>query len=130
MTLHKLITKTVRRALTTIGIASSFMFVHGAYAASPSETVEAMHRMAESGDWDAFVRQYYGELHKAESEEDIQELVSRFHDRWGEEFRQILKRAVQVSPTLESGGQKAKFELDIGTFMLYKAAEGEWKFHL
>ena len=97
---------------------------------SPVETARAMLAAAEAADWETYVTCFYGELHKARSQADVDMLVSQFRDRWSDEVIKGLRSAVTIEPVMSDDGQRAEFRLDEGLFTLYRTQGGLWKFHL
>lgn len=49
---------------------------------TPKDTVARLLELAEAGDWETYVNDYYGEAHKFRDEGDRTVLVSRFRDDW------------------------------------------------
>ena len=89
-----------------------------------------MLKLAEAGDWGAYVDGYYGEKEKYTATADRDALVKRFKDNWGAKVLPILKLAVELEPRID--GDKAVFENEEGLrrFVLHRTAEGGWSFHL
>ena len=97
---------------------------------SPTATLYSMLEAAETGNWETYVDEYYGEQHKYKSPSDRDKLVSRFRDKWGSQVIAGLKEASQVEPVLTEDGTQAIFQLSNGEFILYKNEQGDWTFHL
>ena len=99
-------------------------------APTPESTVAAMLELAEAGNWESYVDDYYGEQDKFQ-EGDRDKLVARFRDKWGEQVAEQLKVVADITPELSEDGNLATFKVDeTSGFKLYKADDGLWKFHL
>ena len=99
-------------------------------ATSPTETLSAMLEVAEAGNWEKYIDEYYGEQHKFKSPSEREQVVSRFREKWGSKVIVGLKEASQVEPELSEDGNQARFKLREGEFILYKNEQGKWTFHL
>lgn len=97
---------------------------------SPVETVSAMLAAAEAGDWDTYVRCFYGELDRVRSPADVEMLIARYRERWADEVLHGLRRVVTMEPVLSEDGRRAEYRLEEGVFTLYLYDEGDWKFRL
>ena len=97
---------------------------------TPQETVARLLKLAEAGEWETYVDDYYGEIHKFKGEGDRAALVSRFREDWGEQVIEALRQVKEIEPRLNADGSEAVFELGDGGFTLYKDDKGHWKFHL
>lgn len=86
--------------------------------------------LAEAGDWETYVDDYYGEIHKFKDQGDRTALVSRFREDWGGQVIEALRQVKEIDPQLSADGTEAVFELGDGGFTLYKDETGNWKFHL
>lgn len=94
-----------------------------------AETINRMLEVAKSGDWEAYVDDYYGEQRKFRSPADRDALVKRFEEKWGEELVQGLGHAARLPVQID--GDKAIFlDGDDTMFILYRSQSGGWKFHL
>lgn len=107
------------------------------YAISQSEdlsharsTLSAMLGAAETGNWEKYVDDFYGEQHKFRSSADRDKLILRFKEKWGSRVIPGLREASKVKPYLSEDGRKAIFQLKNGKFILYKNEKGKWMFHL
>ncbi|CCQ90379.1 exported hypothetical protein [Nitrospina gracilis 3/211] len=112
-------------------------FPLSSYADSKSEdlshsvaTLSTMLRVAEAGDWERYVDEFYGEQHKFRSSSDREKLILRFRAKWGSKVIAGLREASRVKPHLSKDGSKAIFQLKNGKFILYKNEKGDWMFHL
>jgi len=94
------------------------------------QTVARLLELAEAGEWETYVDDYYGEIYKFEDEGDRNALVSRFREDWGVQVIEALRQVIQIDPRLSADGNEAVFELGDGEFTLYKDETGNWKFHL
>ena len=94
------------------------------------ETVARLLELAEAGEWETYVDDYYGEIYKFKDEGDRTALVSRFREDWGVQVIKALRQVMEIDPRLSADGTEAVFELGEGAFTLYKDATGNWKFHL
>ena len=97
---------------------------------TPQETVARLLELAEAGDWETYVDDYYGEVHKFKDQGDRTALVSRFREDWSGQVIEALRQVQEIEPRLSADGAEAVFELGEGGFTLYKDGEGNWKFHL
>ena len=97
---------------------------------SPKKTLLKMLRAAESGDWETYVDDYYGEQHKFRSPADRDKLISRYREKWGKKVIPGLREASRVEPKLSADGNQAIFKIKEGDFILYKDKDGYWMFHL
>ena len=97
---------------------------------TPQETVAGLLKLAEAGEWETYVDDYYGEIHKFKGEGDRNALVSRFREDWGVQVIEALRQVRQIDPRLSADGNEAVFELGDGEFTLYKDETGDWKFNL
>ena len=97
---------------------------------SAQETVARLLELAEAGEWETYVDDYYGEIYKFKDEGDRTALVSRFREDWGVQVIEALRQVMEINPRLSADGTEAVFELGDGAFTLYKDATGNWKFHL
>ena len=97
---------------------------------TPQETVARLLELAEAGDWETYVDDYYGEIHKFKDEGDRTALVSRYREVWGVQVIDALLQVIEIVPRLSADGTEAVFELGDGEFTLYKDETGDWKFHL
>jgi hypothetical protein len=96
----------------------------------PAATIAKLLELAEAGDWETYVDDFYGEANKFE-EGDRDKLVARFRDQWGPKVIEGLKGVVDVEPRLSDEGSEAIFEIDGQiAFKLFRDAEGRWTFHL
>ena len=103
----------------------------GEMPTTPEATVARLLELAEAGEWETYVDDYYGETHKFKDEGERDLLVSRFRDDWGEVVIESLRQVKDLEPKISVDGRNAVFELgDNGKFTLYKDDEGRWKFHL
>ncbi len=102
----------------------------GDVPATPEDTVARLLQLAEAGEWEGYVDDYYGEAYKFNDDGDRTSLVTRFREDWSEQVIDALRKAKDVSPQLSSDGLEAVFELKGGTFILYNDGNGGWKFHL
>jgi len=94
------------------------------------ETVGRLLELAEAGEWETYVDDYYGEIHKFKDQGDRTALVSRFREDWGGQVIEALRQVKEIDPQLSADGTEAVFELGDGGFTLYKDETGHWKFHL
>ena len=97
---------------------------------SAQETVARLLELAEAGEWETYVDDYYGEIYKFKDEGDRTALVSRFREDWGVQVIKALRQVMEIDPRLSADGTEAVFELGEGAFTLYEDATGNWKFHL
>ena len=97
---------------------------------TPQETVARLLKLAEAGEWETYVDDYYGEIYKFKDEGDRTALVSRFREDWGVQVIEALRQVMKIDPRLSADGTEAVFELGDDIFTLYKDATGNWKFHL
>ena len=97
---------------------------------TPQETVARLLELAEAGDWETYVDDYYGEVHKFKDQGDRTALVSRFREDWGGQVIEALRQVKEIEPRLSADGTEAVFQLGDGGFTLYKDETGNWKFHL
>ncbi len=97
---------------------------------SAQETVARLLELAEAGEWETYVDDYYGEIYKFKDERDRTALVSRFREDWGVQVIKALRQVTEIAPRLSADGTEAVFELGDGEFTLYKDETGNWKFHL
>lgn len=97
---------------------------------TPQETVVRLLELAEAGDWETYVDDYYGEIHKFKDQGDRTALVSRFREDWGGQVIEAPRQVKEIDPRLSADGTEAVFELGDGGFTLYKDETGNWKFHL
>ena len=97
---------------------------------TPADTVARLLELAEAGEWETYVDDHYGEVHKFRDEEDRAALVSRFREDWGVQVIEALRQVKSIEPRLTADGTEAVFELGDSRFTLYKDEEGHWKFHL
>jgi hypothetical protein len=97
---------------------------------TPQETVARLLELAESSDWETYVDDYYGEVHKFKDQGDRTALVSRFREDWGGQVIETLRQVQEIEPRLSPNGAEAVFDLGEGEFILYKDGAGRWKFHL
>ena len=102
----------------------------GDVPATPEGTVARLLQLAEAGEWEVYVDDYYGEAYKFNDDGDRTSLVTRFREDWSEQVIDALRKAKDVSPQLSSDGLEAVFEMEGGTFILYNDGNGGWKFHL
>ncbi len=102
----------------------------GDVPATPEDTVARLFQLAEAGEWEVYVYDYYGEAYKFNDDGDRTSLVTRFREDWSEQVIDALRKAKDVSPQLSSDGLEAVFEMKGGTFTLYNDGNGGWKFHL
>ncbi len=93
-------------------------------------TVRAMLALAEDGEWDAYVDDYYGEAHKFDSPSDRKALVDRFEQQWGTRVIDGLRQAASVTPMIDEEGRAVFSVNGQSVFVLYRAADGRWTFHL
>lgn len=102
---------------------------------TPSEAVEEIIRLYETQDFDALIRTRYAEIHKAEDEEQIQDLVSRFERRFSDADRrneavEIYRSLLSMSPEISEDGTVATYDLDGAFVRLSRMSDGKWGFHL
>jgi len=98
---------------------------------TPKDTVARLLELAEAGDWETYVNDYYGEAYKFRDEGDRTVLVSRFRDDWAVQVVEALREVQEIEPILIADDTEAVFQLDGGDgFTLYKDEKGHWKFHL
>lgn len=123
-----------RRILSVVCVATLLAGFAGAAEMTPdqkaaAQTLQAMFKLAQSGDWGEYVDRYYGETHKFGSDADRDALVRRFEERWGEKVVDGLERVVGSVPEISEG--KAIFNVEGKPgFVLHRAPDGSWKFHL
>ena len=88
-----------------------------------------MLQVARSGDFEKYVDDYYGETDKFRTPADRDALVRRFTEKWGESLVEGLDRAAKLPVKID--GDKALFlDGDEPVFILHRAEDGAWKFHL
>lgn len=105
--------------------------VEPAQSPTPESTLATLIDLAEAGDWEAYVDDYYGESHKLTDQAKRDQVVARFRDRWSEEVVTTLHAIADVEPTYEQDGMIAVFPVDESrNFKLYKQDDGTWKYHL
>lgn len=98
---------------------------------TPEATVARLLELAEAGEWETYVDDFYGETHKFTDKGERDLLVSRFRDDWGQRVIENLRQVKDIEPQLSGDGRNAMFELgEDSRFTLYKDDEGRWKFHL
>ena len=98
---------------------------------TPEATVARLLELAEAGEWETYVDDFYGETHKFKDEGERDLLVSRFRDDWSQGVIESLRKVQDIEPQLSGDGRNAVFQLgDSSRFTLYKDDEGRWKFHL
>ncbi len=57
----------------------------GDLPATPEGTVARLLQLAEAGEWEAYVDDYYGETYKFNDDGDRTSLVTRFREDWSEQ---------------------------------------------
>ena len=94
-----------------------------------SETVDDLLELARAGDWRTYVDRHYGEAHKFRSDADRDKLVHRFENQWGDRIIASLERVAPLTPAIEADKAIFRDGNDV-LFVLYRASDGKWKFHL
>ena len=79
---------------------------------TPEATVARLLELAESGDWETYVDDFYGETHKFKGEGDRDALVSRFEGKWGPKAIESLRLVKNVKSALSENGKQAVFKVD------------------
>ena len=98
-------------------------------AADANAVVGQMLTLAQAGEWEQFIDEYYGEAAKIPGDAQKQSLIDRFANGWGEKLIPVLEQASEIMPDLED--DKALFRVDGETiYTLHLDNEGKWGFHL
>jgi hypothetical protein len=104
---------------------------NAADSSDPRTALLTMLELAETGDWESYVDQFYGEKHKFTDPSDQEKVVQRFRDGWGATVVEQLNTLRDVNPEIIDDGKRASFAMPDGNvFYLYKSDTGKWTFHL
>ena len=93
------------------------------------DTIRQMLKVAEAGQWQTLIEQYYGEMDKLSDPSQLTELADRFKQKYGPVLIPVLQQAAEITPVIE--GKKALFHIDDETiYELHLGDDGQYGFHL
>ena len=99
---------------------------------SPEQTLAKLKELAEAGDWETYVDDFYGESHKFEGKAERRDaVVARFRDKWADQVLEGFEALDDADAVISEDGKKAVFTKDgEPSFNLFMSDEGHWTFHL
>ena len=124
------------KTIFTVGILAIGLAGCGsAEPETPAQALQAIIHIYETRDFDSLIRTRYAEIAKAETEQQIQDLIDRFAKLF--EDMDMLNQAIatynsalQIVPELSEDDTVAVFNLDNGFIKLSRMPNGQWGFHL
>ena len=99
---------------------------------TPEQTLSRLKELAQAGDWETYVDDFYGESHKFEGLAERRDaVVSRFRDKWAAQVTEGFDALDDTEAEVSDDGKKAVFMKDgQPAFNLFLDEEGRWTFHL